>query len=210
MRVCGWGILSRCQVNLSSKFRIIQLALSKVHLKLPFEMFLSDSKAQLRANGDSLPLASYFSFPKAGADSETTLLPPQKRLKDDTSYWGGFLQDMPVEDDTLSMFTHPRAIQKPRKRKIPRKTRRTPKNTLVLELVRDRAKVLRSQPAQTVGPKGLLYVQQREFAATTPKDGSVSILGSEDATTCHLVVLRHTGTSPLSVLSCPASGLTHK
>ncbi|KYO30557.1 protein N-terminal asparagine amidohydrolase isoform B [Alligator mississippiensis] len=57
----------------------------------------------------------------------------------------------------------------------------------------EKAKVLTSQPAQTVGPKGLLYVQQREFAVTTPADGSVSVLGSEDATTCHLVVLRHTG-----------------
>ncbi|KAJ7398783.1 Protein N-terminal asparagine amidohydrolase [Pitangus sulphuratus] len=57
----------------------------------------------------------------------------------------------------------------------------------------EKAKLLRSQPAQTVEPKGLLYVQQREFAVTTPKDGSVSILGSEDATTCHIVVLRHTG-----------------
>uniref|UniRef100_A0A8C0FI74 N-terminal asparagine amidase n=1 Tax=Bubo bubo TaxID=30461 RepID=A0A8C0FI74_BUBBB len=36
------------------------------------------------------------------------------------------------------------------------------------------AKLLRSQPAQVVEPKGLLYVQQREFAVTTPKDGIVS------------------------------------
>nr|XP_054499491.1 protein N-terminal asparagine amidohydrolase isoform X3 [Agelaius phoeniceus] len=57
----------------------------------------------------------------------------------------------------------------------------------------EKAKLLRSQPAQIVEPKGLLYVQQREFAVTTPKDGSVSILGSDDATTCHIVVLRHTG-----------------
>ncbi|XP_024049956.2 protein N-terminal asparagine amidohydrolase isoform X2 [Terrapene carolina triunguis] len=61
----------------------------------------------------------------------------------------------------------------------------------------EKARVLRGQPAQTVGPKGLLYIQQREFAVTTPKDGSVSILGSDDATTCHLVVLRHTGTFDL-------------
>ncbi|XP_066186396.1 protein N-terminal asparagine amidohydrolase isoform X2 [Sylvia atricapilla] len=57
----------------------------------------------------------------------------------------------------------------------------------------EKAKLLRSQPAQIVEPRGLLYVQQREFAVTTPKDGSVSILGSDDATTCHIVVLRHTG-----------------
>ncbi|XP_048817160.1 protein N-terminal asparagine amidohydrolase isoform X3 [Lagopus muta] len=57
----------------------------------------------------------------------------------------------------------------------------------------EKAKLLRSQPTQIVEPKGLLYVQQREFAVTTPNDGSVSILGSDDATTCHLIVLRHTG-----------------
>nr|XP_020664388.1 protein N-terminal asparagine amidohydrolase isoform X2 [Pogona vitticeps] len=69
----------------------------------------------------------------------------------------------------------------------------------------ERAKVLRSQPAQTVGPKGLLYVQQREFAATTPKDGSVSVLGSEDATTCHLVVLQHTGSGATCLTHCDGS-----
>ncbi|XP_075370760.1 protein N-terminal asparagine amidohydrolase isoform X4 [Mycteria americana] len=36
----------------------------------------------------------------------------------------------------------------------------------------EKAKLLRSQPVQIVEPKGLLYVQQREFAVTTPKDGS--------------------------------------
>ncbi|XP_047923065.1 protein N-terminal asparagine amidohydrolase isoform X2 [Anser cygnoides] len=36
----------------------------------------------------------------------------------------------------------------------------------------EKAKLLRSRPTQIVEPKGLLYVQQREFAVTTPKDGS--------------------------------------
>ncbi|KAL8175554.1 UNVERIFIED_CONTAM: Protein N-terminal asparagine amidohydrolase [Gekko kuhli] len=67
------------------------------------------------------------------------------------------------------------------------------------------AKLLRSQPAQTVGPRGLLYIQQREFAATTPKDGSVSVLGSDDATTCHLVVLRHTGSGATCLTHCDGS-----
>ncbi|XP_060116867.1 protein N-terminal asparagine amidohydrolase isoform X1 [Heteronotia binoei] len=69
----------------------------------------------------------------------------------------------------------------------------------------ERATFLRSQPAQTVGPRGLLYVQQREFAATTPKDGSVSVLGSDDATTCHLVVLRHTGSGATCLTHCDGS-----
>ncbi|KAK9393204.1 protein N-terminal asparagine amidohydrolase [Crotalus adamanteus] len=69
----------------------------------------------------------------------------------------------------------------------------------------EQAKQFRSQPAQAVGPKGLLYVQQREFAATTSKDGSVSILGSDDATTCHFVVLRHTGSGAICLTHCDGS-----
>ncbi|KAM6379132.1 protein N-terminal asparagine amidohydrolase isoform 2-T2 [Pluvialis apricaria] len=69
----------------------------------------------------------------------------------------------------------------------------------------ERAKLLRSQPAQIVEPKGLLYVQQREFAVTTPRDGSVSILGSDDATTCHIVVLRHTGSGATCLTHCDGS-----
>uniref|UniRef100_A0A8C5XY83 Uncharacterized protein n=1 Tax=Microcebus murinus TaxID=30608 RepID=A0A8C5XY83_MICMU len=56
----------------------------------------------------------------------------------------------------------------------------------------ERARLLRGQSVQQVGAQGLLYVQQRELAVTSPKDGSISILGSYDATTCHIVVLRHT------------------
>ncbi|XP_074775890.1 protein N-terminal asparagine amidohydrolase isoform X2 [Athene noctua] len=69
----------------------------------------------------------------------------------------------------------------------------------------EKAKLLRSQPAQIVEPRGLLYVQQREFAVTTPKDGSVSILGSDDATTCHIVVLRHTGSGATCLTHCDGS-----
>ncbi|XP_008407169.1 protein N-terminal asparagine amidohydrolase [Poecilia reticulata] len=59
--------------------------------------------------------------------------------------------------------------------------------------LQENAKAFRSKPRVDVDQKHLLYVQQREFAATTPADNCVSILGSDDATTCHLVVLRHTG-----------------
>ncbi|XP_064886484.1 protein N-terminal asparagine amidohydrolase isoform X3 [Columba livia] len=69
----------------------------------------------------------------------------------------------------------------------------------------EKAKLLRSQPARVVEPKGLLYVQQREFAVTTPGDGSVSILGSDDATTCHIVVLRHTGSGATCLTHCDGS-----
>ncbi|XP_051024010.1 protein N-terminal asparagine amidohydrolase isoform X3 [Acomys russatus] len=66
----------------------------------------------------------------------------------------------------------------------------------------ERARLLRGQSVQQVGPQGLLYVQQRELAVTSPKDGSVSILGSDDATTCHIVVLRHTGNGATCLTHC--------
>ncbi|KAM4697580.1 protein N-terminal asparagine amidohydrolase [Rhinophrynus dorsalis] len=68
-----------------------------------------------------------------------------------------------------------------------------------------RAKALTSQLTQSVGPKGFLYVQQREFAVTTPNDRFISILGSEDATTCHIVVLRHTGSGATCLAHCDGS-----
>lgn len=40
---------------------------------------------------------------------------------------------------------------------------------------------------------GLLYVKQREFASTVPHDKHVTILGSDNATNCFIVVVRHTG-----------------
>lgn len=48
-------------------------------------------------------------------------------------------------------------------------------------------------PTKTVGPVGLLYVNQREMAAVTPHDKSVNIIGSDDATTCIIVIIRHSG-----------------
>ncbi|KAL7825911.1 hypothetical protein SRHO_G00336490 [Serrasalmus rhombeus] len=69
----------------------------------------------------------------------------------------------------------------------------------------ENAKEFRSKSPVTVDPKCLLYVQQREFAATTPGDNSVSIIGSADATTCHLVVLRHTGSGATCLAHCDGS-----
>lgn len=44
-----------------------------------------------------------------------------------------------------------------------------------------------------VGPVGLLYVGQRELAAVATHDKNVNIIGSDDATTCIIVVVRHSG-----------------
>ncbi|XP_041640186.1 protein N-terminal asparagine amidohydrolase [Cheilinus undulatus] len=71
--------------------------------------------------------------------------------------------------------------------------------------LQESARTFRSKPLVDVDPKCLLYVQQREFAATTPSDSSVSVIGSDDATTCHLVVLRHTGSGAVCLAHCDGS-----
>lgn len=71
--------------------------------------------------------------------------------------------------------------------------------------LQERARNLTSQPTQIVGAEGFLYVQQRELAATRPEDSTISILGSEDATTCHIIVLRHTGSGATCLAHCDGS-----
>ncbi|XP_044735791.1 protein N-terminal asparagine amidohydrolase [Chrysoperla carnea] len=61
------------------------------------------------------------------------------------------------------------------------------------------ARHLLAHPRKLVGPQGLLYVQQREMAATTPHDKYVSILGSDDATTCIITVVRHSGSGAVAL-----------
>lgn len=58
---------------------------------------------------------------------------------------------------------------------------------------RDYAQQLLTIPRKAVGPVGLLYVGQREMAATAPHDKNVNIIGTDDATTCIIVVVRHSG-----------------
>lgn len=50
-----------------------------------------------------------------------------------------------------------------------------------------------SLPPKVVSPIGLLYLHQREFAVTLPQDKNVSLLGTDDCSTCIVVILRHTG-----------------
>ncbi|XP_033754286.1 protein N-terminal asparagine amidohydrolase-like [Pecten maximus] len=55
--------------------------------------------------------------------------------------------------------------------------------------------------------EGVLYIGQREMAVTTPEDGVFNILGTEDATTCHIVVLRHTGSGAVGMAHFDGAGL---
>ena len=68
-------------------------------------------------------------------------------------------------------------------------------NSLYMQhpIYRDYAQQLLSIPTKSVGPVGLLYVGQREMAAAAPHDKNINIVGSDDATTCIIVVVRHSG-----------------
>lgn len=52
---------------------------------------------------------------------------------------------------------------------------------------------------KVIGPVGLLYVLQREYAGTVPSDKNVDIIGSGDATTCIIVVVRHSGSGAVAL-----------
>jgi hypothetical protein len=64
---------------------------------------------------------------------------------------------------------------------------------------KESAAALCSLKPQVVGPLGLLYIFQREFAATHPHDNKITILGTDDVTTAHILVLRHTGNLVLTL-----------
>lgn len=73
--------------------------------------------------------------------------------------------------------------------------------------LKDVAAALIAQIPKVVGPVGLLYLSQREYASTIPHDKNVSVMGSDDATTCHIVVLRHTGSGAVAVGHFDGAGL---
>ncbi|XP_060088507.1 CTD small phosphatase-like protein 2-B [Heteronotia binoei] len=80
-----------------------------------------------------LPIASYFSFSRA--ENTERLQLSKGKLRSDSLHLRGIQLDVPPKIEALNAFTHPETIQKSqRKKKIPMKTRQTPKNTLVLEL----------------------------------------------------------------------------
>ncbi|VEN52729.1 unnamed protein product [Callosobruchus maculatus] len=60
-------------------------------------------------------------------------------------------------------------------------------------------------PSTMVGHRGSLYIMQREYAAVAPKNEIVNILGSDDATTCIIIIVRdsHSGSTALAHLDNP-------
>ncbi|KAH1012361.1 hypothetical protein HUJ05_011533 [Dendroctonus ponderosae] len=72
---------------------------------------------------------------------------------------------------------------------------------------RDTAAQLLSVPNKVIGPVGLLYVLQRELAVTVPHDKNVNVLGSDDVTTCLIVVVRHSGSGAVALAHLDGSGI---
>jgi protein N-terminal asparagine amidohydrolase len=56
-----------------------------------------------------------------------------------------------------------------------------------------------TMPPKVVGPQNLLYVSQREFAICAPHDKTVSIVGTDDCTTCLAVILRHPASGAIAL-----------
>ncbi|CAG9857948.1 unnamed protein product [Phyllotreta striolata] len=54
-------------------------------------------------------------------------------------------------------------------------------------------------PSRVIEPNKLLYVGQSEFAAVLPHDPNVDIIGSDAATTCIIIVLRHSGSGAVAL-----------
>lgn len=73
--------------------------------------------------------------------------------------------------------------------------------------LKERAIHLCSQPVKVLGPIGLVYVNQREWAGTTPHDKIISVLGTDDATTCQIAILRHTASGAVCMAHCDGCGM---
>lgn len=69
------------------------------------------------------------------------------------------------------------------------------------------SKELINQSIVEVGPQQLVYIGQREVAGTFPGDNVISILGSEDATTCHIMVLRHSDSGAAAMVHYDGSSV---
>lgn len=72
---------------------------------------------------------------------------------------------------------------------------------------RDYANQLLSISTKTVGPVGLLYVGQREMAAVATHDKNVTVIGSDDVTTCIIVVVRHSGSGAVALAHLDGNGM---
>lgn len=73
--------------------------------------------------------------------------------------------------------------------------------------LREKTESLRNKVLTTQGPEKMLYVLQRECAVASPDDKCIDILGSEDATTCHILVLRHSASGVTCLSHLDGAGM---
>ncbi|XP_028417402.1 protein N-terminal asparagine amidohydrolase-like [Dendronephthya gigantea] len=65
-----------------------------------------------------------------------------------------------------------------------------------------------SKEQRTFGNETILYIGQREYGTVYPNDNSVDIIGSDSATTCQIVVLRHKGSGVCSLAHFDGVGIS--
>jgi protein N-terminal asparagine amidohydrolase len=58
-----------------------------------------------------------------------------------------------------------------------------------LLLIKENNKRFLEEKVDDLGPVKCLYVGQREYATVQHNDPFIDIIGSDDATTCHIVLL---------------------
>ncbi|CAB3999293.1 N-terminal asparagine amidohydrolase, partial [Paramuricea clavata] len=63
------------------------------------------------------------------------------------------------------------------------------------------------QAQRTFQEKNILYIGQHEYGTVYPNDNFVDVVGSDSATTCQIVVLRHKGTGACSLAHFDGSGI---
>lgn len=61
------------------------------------------------------------------------------------------------------------------------------------------------EAAKLVPEEGMLYVAQREFAVVPGADDRVKIVGSDDATTCHIIIFHHRESGNVALAHCDGS-----
>jgi len=64
---------------------------------------------------------------------------------------------------------------------------------------KESASRLCSMKPETCGPHGLIYVFAREFAVTHPHDNKISVMGTDDITTSHIIVIKHSGSGAIGL-----------
>ena len=74
------------------------------------------------------------------------------------------------------------------------------------QLRRSSEELVRTPRTVDPGEVSSLYVGQREMAVLTPADG-IEVLGSDSATTCHVVILRWGGVTGLGHIDTPSEDL---